>query len=616
MRGPVLSSFVIALACGAAALPADVAAPPAAGAGQQSAPDEITRLIDQLSDGDFDAREAAAKRLMEVGITARPALEEATRSDNPELAGRARAILRKLPWHADTDPDAVKQALKLYSTNNPDGQWAQAVMQMRQLPDGVGGDALVRLVRGEIDPQRRWIIAANVKAMAKNADLLKAVRSLETERTNAPALWLAAVGWMPRDARKAIGLHAAAADIELANPTPQQGGSVAGTMLSELQKVYERTRRSAAAADLLRRWNTVRPSQELVDALFALHANTPDLPKFADDVRQFPRPLDSALTWYTYAQFIDRAGLDFGGGSLRFVAGVLSGSLPTPGGSIAERNRSLQARRYQTGTFLLERRWVESAEQELRGVLALADAPNDVYSVNVHFRLASIAAGRKDDAQAAKEYEEALSAWEGAGGILTAETDGEQVAGDEALIVMKSIMHRYGLRAARKAGANDDLVRHATALADLGEKGRLGGVRGNDPDLAIDAVTSLREAGQKELASRLFAQAYAASKALLDMNPDDPRRMNTLAWLCARCGERLEEAEALMAKALKLAPENPAYLDTAAEVQFQFGRFDKAIELSEKAIKLAPEARELKDQMERFKAGQKQAGDGKRARGQ
>ena len=606
MRGHVFLSLLIGLTwCNTPRIVVADVVPPAAKSPDPTSASDIAKLIDQLTDGDFDAREAAAKRLMEVGITTRPALEEAARSDNPELAGRARALLRKLPWHADSDPDAVKQALKVYSENNPDGQWAQAVAQLRNLPDGAGADALVRLVRGEIDPQRRWLIAATIKAMPKNAELLGAMRSLETERQNGPALWLSASAWLSRDLRKAAMLHAIAADLELADPMPQQGGGIAATMLSELQRLYERSGRAAQAADLIRRWQSVRPRQELVDALFALHANNPDLPKFAEDLKQFPRPADSALTWYTNVRFVERAGLTDAAQSLRFVAGVISASLPVAGGSIDERTRSLQARHYQTGNFLLERRWPESAEQELRAVLALADAPTDVYSVNVHFRLASIAAARKDDAQAAKEYEEALTAWEGTGGVLTAETDGEQVAGDEALVVMRSIMHRYGLRAARKTKATDDLIRHATALAELGEKGRHGGVKGNDPDLAIDAVTSLREAGQKDLAAKLFAQAYTASKTLLDNNPDDPRRMNTLAWLCARCGERLEEAEAIMDKALKIAPENPAYIDTAAEVQFQLGRFEKAVEMEEKAIKLAPDAPELKEQMARLRAGLK-----------
>src|SRR5262245_54593788 len=56
----------------------------------------IERLIQQLGDLDFDKREEASRKLIEIGNAALRALERARKSDDLEIRGRAGALARAI----------------------------------------------------------------------------------------------------------------------------------------------------------------------------------------------------------------------------------------------------------------------------------------------------------------------------------------------------------------------------------------------------------------------------------------------------------------------------------------------------------------------------------------
>jgi hypothetical protein len=88
----------------------EAAAPRAAQPGQP-VDEEIEALIRQLGAEEFADREAATKRLWEQAGKARAALEEATRSTDPEVANRARGILSGLPKLTHRLVDALDQSI-------------------------------------------------------------------------------------------------------------------------------------------------------------------------------------------------------------------------------------------------------------------------------------------------------------------------------------------------------------------------------------------------------------------------------------------------------------------------------------------------------------------------
>ncbi|MBI4617912.1 MAG: PDZ domain-containing protein [Planctomycetes bacterium] len=81
------------LATAGVTAPINIHAGPSPGA---TLDERIGELVRQLGDDDFQKREAATKALLAIGEKARPALQEATNSDDLEIQWRARMILESL----------------------------------------------------------------------------------------------------------------------------------------------------------------------------------------------------------------------------------------------------------------------------------------------------------------------------------------------------------------------------------------------------------------------------------------------------------------------------------------------------------------------------------------
>jgi tetratricopeptide (TPR) repeat protein len=74
----------------------------------------IAAAIRQLGDGDYQVRERAARELWAAGREAEPALQQATKHPNPEIARRARAIVSNLAL--GLTPDMSPEVLGLLTT--------------------------------------------------------------------------------------------------------------------------------------------------------------------------------------------------------------------------------------------------------------------------------------------------------------------------------------------------------------------------------------------------------------------------------------------------------------------------------------------------------------------
>ncbi len=90
-----------------------------------------------------------------------------------------------------------------------------------------------------------------------------------------------------------------------------------------------------------------------------------------------------------------------------------------------------------------------------------------------------------------------------------------------------------------------------------------------------DAGLVYEYAGLLEKAGRL-PDAERALRDLLSKDPLDATALNSLGYLLADHGQRLDEAVDLVQRALKVEPGNPSFLDSLGWAYFQQGRIDLA----------------------------------------
>src|SRR5690606_31582352 len=96
-----------------------------------------------------------------------------------------------------------------------------------------------------------------------------------------------------------------------------------------------------------------------------------------------------------------------------------------------------------------------------------------------------------------------------------------------------------------------------------------------------------------------FTKADAAFEKSLELNPNNDITLNNYAYSLSNRGDEalLQKAREMADKALKAAPENPSYLDTAGWIYYRLGDYRKARELVGKSLELGPDSAEVLEHM-------------------
>jgi tetratricopeptide (TPR) repeat protein len=123
-----------------------------------------------------------------------------------------------------------------------------------------------------------------------------------------------------------------------------------------------------------------------------------------------------------------------------------------------------------------------------------------------------------------------------------------------------------------------------------------------DGSLADDFFPALRQAGLTKQHDEWFDESWAKISAVIVKFPDSDNTCNTAAWLASRALRNLDQAEKLEERALAIRPDQYAYLDTMAEIQFAKGSRRKAIDWSSRAVNFSPGDPQLRRQNERFRS--------------
>lgn len=124
-----------------------------------------------------------------------------------------------------------------------------------------------------------------------------------------------------------------------------------------------------------------------------------------------------------------------------------------------------------------------------------------------------------------------------------------------------------------------------------------------DGTLADHFFPALRKTELKSEHDQWFRVSWDYLRGKIEKFPKDDQLRNTAAWFASRSMRELDAAEKDITWALSHNPDQAAYLDTMAEIQFAKGNRARAIEWSDRAMQLAPADDQIRRQSARFRSG-------------
>jgi tetratricopeptide (TPR) repeat protein len=81
-------------------------------------------------------------------------------------------------------------------------------------------------------------------------------------------------------------------------------------------------------------------------------------------------------------------------------------------------------------------------------------------------------------------------------------------------------------------------------------------------------------------------KSIANMKRAIELNPQNAAALNYLGYTWAEMGIHLDEAEILIQRALKIAPNDGFYIDSLGWVYYQRGDYNQAVEHLERAVEI------------------------------
>lgn len=103
----------------------------------------------------------------------------------------------------------------------------------------------------------------------------------------------------------------------------------------------------------------------------------------------------------------------------------------------------------------------------------------------------------------------------------------------------------------------------------------------DDSSLLFQQAATMEQMGRSEEAEKGF-------RHLLELEPDHAQALNYLGYMLAESGQRIDEAIALVGRALRVEPRNGAYLDSMGWALFRAGMTQKAGNYLLDALKMIP----------------------------
>lgn len=162
--------------------------------------------------------------------------------------------------------------------------------------------------------------------------------------------------------------------------------------------------------------------------------------------------------------------------------------------------------------------------------------------------------------------------------------------GDEAVAQARRMAASPDVRSLRllgdvlvQTGDNKGAVAaYAQARALLAEK--------DEPSLLLQLASALEQSGD-------WAQAKPLLEKVIERAPDSAAALNYIGYAMADRGEDLPRAIALLERANRIAPREPAFIDSLGWALYKAGQSDKALPLIESAVSAAPGNAEINEHL-------------------
>ncbi len=555
---------------------------------------QLPALIEQLGSADYEARETAQKAIEAFGFEAFDLLTEAEAGDDPEIAARARYLVRRMQveWAAATDSAEVKRILANYAQGD-DRQRKQTIEALAALANGEGLPALARLVRFEnaqLRSKQAGIRA--VESLSKQAalgdDVVTVVERTLGQSNRPGADWMRTALHRQSDPAAAIdawGKHVEA-EQETFRTFPQRSHvdfirAMIRVQAEWLQGLERREEADVAMRRLvaldpgtnqslqeLIHWFTERQAWHMLDELQR---------RFDDRIER------DAILLYRLASARERQGAPEQAEALVTKALALYDEDP--------------ARHYQVARVLTALAMRRYAIRELEKVVA-AGPPEAMHVLESRVLLAEAYYDRGDNLAAAASLKAALDAVEKA-------PPQARIAETLRMRDPASMKARMLFCEAVEAAKTDPAAAAVKFLAALDA---------DESDLDVLIALHRHEGlsdDQRQRVRGLIVKAAELQRMVIRDSSRDATPYNQLAWLLANTDGDRQEALACSLKSLELSPNDPGYLDTLGHCYFALGDFDNAIKTQEKAAAADPESGLLARALERFRAAKAEQDKGK-----
>jgi len=565
---------------------------PAASAEKSTAPEgapadaHLEALIKQLGARDYFVRQQAHNAILKLGFAAFDALNDATLSDDLEVAARAKYLLRliRVEWTQDSDPPEVKRQLKDYELQSADDRLMR-IHILARLGGNAGLPALCRLVRFEASPVLAKRAALEIMSMGRPGELPseKVVETLKAQLSDShrpPAQWLMVYADSRGDPAAALTAWQkhVEAELQLLRRAPSQTDSRVAVAMLRLQINYlEKLHRNAEAVATMRR---------LIDLEKGDSETLVELIEWLLDQKAWS-VIDEAATRFA-ARFEAHPFLLYAAAAAQDAQGQKEKAEATAARARKVNERSLDdalAVRLTLARRLWQRGLVRWAEREYRDVIARKQT-NGPQALVACYGLSEMLHDQGEDLKASQVLEEALKA---IGGRRPADAE----INERRVSEWRSRMHYFRACHWQQQG-NDAEFRKALDDALQADP--------SDVDVLIACFRVPHPTPEyRETIRENIRKAAADLRAKIAEDQElAAQPANQFAWLVGNTEGDFDEALKFSKLSLELEPDAGGYYDTLARVYYAKGDYENAVKNQTQAQELDPHSGLIKKQLALF----------------